>query len=85
MRDIHRQEASGNAVEKPAVGRKSGNLSPWLPGPNLEMARGLVGGSRTQSGRERRDEGGAAPLKQDWNLDLPRGGDTGGCLWRRSG
>lgn len=29
------------------------------------------------------DEGGAASLKQDWNLDLPRGGDTGGCLWRR--
>lgn len=29
------------------------------------------------------DKGGAASLKQDWNLDLPRGGDTGGCLWRR--
>lgn len=50
------------------------------------MARGLVGGSRTQSGRERWDEGGAASLEQDWNLDLPRGGDMeaarGGKEWR---
>lgn len=33
---------------------ESPNLSPWHAGPNLKMARGLVGGSSTRSGRERR-------------------------------
>lgn len=42
-----------------------------------------VAGPSQEGGGGMRDEGGAASLKLDWNLDLPRGGDTGGCLWRR--